>query len=326
MAVTTNDLARLCNVSRTTVIRALNDTGRINAETKKRILETAKAQGYRPDLLARGLAKARTFTIGVVVLDVMNQHFAQILNAVENCAVEQNYGVNILLHRQDPELERELVQRLLDYHVDGILLSSVNKSEDYARFLREVPTPVVTIDNRVADGIPFVGIRNREALREVTRKAIRKGYREIVFVCPPFALSQLNLYTHEERLAGFEEAFAAEGLPVGKVIRSADYFEACEACLTPNGGTAFICSGDIFALDLMKYFRKKGIAAGVDYGLAGFDGVDILDYVTPQIDTVDNGDTCVARSAVDMLFSLIDGKETPTDVMLDVAYVNGQTL
>ena len=103
MGVTINDIARICGVSRTTVIRALNDTGRISDATKARIRQTAQENGYRPDLLARGLAMSRTYTIGVVVLNVMNQHFAQIVNAVEERSRNNGYGVNIMLHGQDPD-------------------------------------------------------------------------------------------------------------------------------------------------------------------------------------------------------------------------------
>ena len=149
MGVTINDIARICGVSRTTVIRALNGTGRISDATKARIRQTAQENGYRPDLLARGLAMSRTYTIGVVVLNVMNQHFAQIVNAVEERSRNNGYGVNIMLHGQDPALEQQQVNRLLDYHVDGIILSSVNAEGSYADMLKKAPVPIVTVDNRV---------------------------------------------------------------------------------------------------------------------------------------------------------------------------------
>ena len=88
MGVTTNDIARICQVSRTTVLRALNNKGRISKTTREKILQTAKDLGYRPDLLARGLVKGRTMNIGVVVFDVKNQYFAQMLSAIEGKAQE----------------------------------------------------------------------------------------------------------------------------------------------------------------------------------------------------------------------------------------------
>ena len=118
MAVTAKELAQMCGVSRMTVHRALTDTGRINPQTKEMILAKAKECGYRPDLLARGLVKGQTFYIGVVVLDVNNRYFAQMLSAIEIEARKQGYFVNITLHEQNREMEREQLERLADYHVD----------------------------------------------------------------------------------------------------------------------------------------------------------------------------------------------------------------
>ena len=105
MAITTKDLAQLCGVSRTTIHRALNGTGRIKPETKEMILQVAKEHGYRPDLLATGLAKGQTYNIGVVVLDVKNRYFAQMLSTISTEAYARGYGVNITLHSGDAGTE-----------------------------------------------------------------------------------------------------------------------------------------------------------------------------------------------------------------------------
>ncbi len=119
MAITTKDLAQLCGVSRTTIHRALNGTGRIKPETKEMILQVAKEHGYRPDLLATGLAKGQTYNIGVVVLDVKNRYFAQMLSTISTEAYARGYGVNITLHGGDAGTEREQLTRLADYRLTG---------------------------------------------------------------------------------------------------------------------------------------------------------------------------------------------------------------
>src|SRR5690554_6695584 len=88
MGIISKDIAKICGVSRGTVDRALNNKPRIKPETKERILKTAKELGYRPDLLARSLVKGKTMSLGVVVFDVRNRYFAQLLNSIEisNCA------------------------------------------------------------------------------------------------------------------------------------------------------------------------------------------------------------------------------------------------
>ena len=111
MAITAKELAEMCGVSRMTVHRALTDTGRINPQTKELIQAKAKECGYRPDLLARGLVKGQTFYIGVVVLDVNNRYFSQMLSAISTEARKRGYFVNITLNEENKEIEKEHWQK-----------------------------------------------------------------------------------------------------------------------------------------------------------------------------------------------------------------------
>lgn len=329
MGITTKDLARICGVSRTTIHRALTDTGRINPQTRELILTTAKENGYRPDLLARGLVKGQTFYIGVVVLDVNNRYFSQMLSAIEAQARKQGYFVNITLHEKNKEMEREQLERLADYHVDGIILSSVNQGEAYREFLQSLDTPVVSIGNRIADGIPFVGIREREAAREAVRRILQAGYERIVFVCPPLAdRGKENIYVHEERNAGFLEAVRAEPRVEYAVIDSEqDYLQrAYEEYVSTKRRTAFFCTADMYALELKKYFEGKNLKTPQDYGLHGFDNIDVLRYVSPRIATIYNSVEEVAREAVSLLFDLINESAAEQERILGFTAVEGETL
>ncbi len=327
MGITTKDLAKICGVSRTTVHRALSDTGRINPETKDFILQTAKEYDYRPDLLARGLVKGQTYNIGVVVLDVNNRYFAQMLSAIEVEARKQGYFVNITLHENNPAIEKEQIARLVDYHVEGIILSSVNQGVDYKKYLHSLNTPIVTIDNKIEEDIPFVGINEREAAREASVQIITRGYQKAVFVCPPlFDRGKENIYVHEEREKGFKEAMMSSTQVEAVVIEQLDYLSSCANQLVDGVKTAFFCSGDMFALELMKYLRSLGKRAPKDYGIMGFDNIDVLDYVTPRLTTIDNSVEKIAIKAVNLLFDLINGKSTQTEILLDYLLVKGETI
>jgi LacI family transcriptional regulator len=231
-----------------------------------------------------------------------------------------------MLHDQKPELEKVLIERLNAYHVDGIILSSVSRDEEYIQYIREMGTPVVTIDNRLSEEIPFVGINNQEALYQLTRKAIRKGYQRIVFVCPPLGNTDVNRYAHEQRYEGFCKALSENPEIEKAVVSDVDYFSRCKELLLEQKKTAYLCSGDIFALDLMKYFGRQGKKASKDYGIAGFDSIDILDYVSPQLDTVDNNSELVAKRAVEILMALINKETVEKEIILDAAYRKGETL
>lgn len=311
MGITTKDLAQICGVSRTTVHRALHGTGRIHPDTKEMILQAARENGYRPDLLARGLVKGQTSYIGVVVLDVKNRYFAQMLSSISAEANRRGYFVNITLHGNDRETERQQLTRLADYHMDGLIISSVNEGEEYREFLRDLEIPIVSVDNRIAEGIPFVGIDQEKAMQEVVHKIIEKKYRKVIFVCPPFnTAGERNIYVHRKRLEGFQKAAKQHPEIKTDCLLDWDYLEKADEAFSLSEKTAFACAADEFALEIMKRFKNKGKQAGRDYGIVGFDNLDILDYVTPRLTTISNSVEDVAVAAVNLLFDLIDKKQT----------------
>jgi LacI family transcriptional regulator len=328
MGITTNDLAKLCGVSRTTVVRALNNTGRINDVTKQLILDTAKEHGYKPDLLARSLAKGKTYTIGMVVLDSKNRYFAQMISAVSAEAEKLGYGVNINLHNNNPKKEVEKLKRMAAYKLDGIILSSINQGDEYRRFLEELGVPIVSVDNQIAPGIPFVDISQRKAMKAATEKVLAAGYQHLVFVCPPIhGNPDENIYVHQKRLDGFRQAVEAAGTVDATYLLDWDYMKQLDA-VAFSKKTAFVCTSDEIALDIMMHLREKGLEAGRDYGLHGFDAIDTLKYISPRLNTVNNNVEMVAKEAIQLLFQYIDEKEADRDKRIIVPFelVDGETI
>ncbi|MEG1947670.1 MAG: LacI family DNA-binding transcriptional regulator [Lachnospiraceae bacterium] len=328
MGITAKEIAQICGVSRTTVHRALNNTGRINPETKKLIMQTAAKYDYHPDMLATGLAKGRTNYIGVVMMDVDNRYFSQMLNAIGTNARSKGYFVNITLHENNKEMEREQLRRLADYHVEGMIVSSVNQGEEYKVFMESLQIPIVTIDNKVAEGIPFVGINGRKAAQEGVAKIVKAGYEKIVFVCPPLADSSIeNVYVHEERAAGFQEAM--ESYPSLEPVLWGDWNyrkRVVKELSSSKKKTAFFCTGDMIALEVMQILKKAGKTAGKEYGLMGYDNIDFLQYVVPRLATIDNYVEQVAGNAFELLLDLIDGKECEKERILETNVIDGDTL
>lgn len=328
MNITTKDIAQICGVSRSTVSRALNNEGRINPETKKKILKVAKEHGYRPDLLARGLVTGKTMHIGVVVFDVNNRYFAQMISAIEIEARKHGYFVNITLHQKDKDMEKELLKRLVDYHVDGIILSPVNKGDKYGEFLKGLNTPVVVIGNKVSEDIPYVGINEEKAAEEATQKLISSGYERIIFVCPPLAdRSEENIYTHEQRKNGFKKAMLDYPNIISEEIGTWNYIDVIDDYLAiDNKKTAFFCSGDIFALNIIKHFRIKGKEVKKDYGIIGFDSIDMLDYMTPKLTTIYDSVDEVSLKAVNLLIDLMNDKIIENENLVDHKLIDGETI
>lgn len=327
MAITTKDLARICGVSRATITRALNDTGRINAETKNRILETVKELGYQPDLLARSLVKGKTMTIGVIVVDLKNQYFPEMINAMENRVKEEDYLLNITLHEDNKETEKQLIRALVGHRVDGLMISPANKGREFIEFLSQLPIPVVMLGNKVGHLISSVGIDEFRAAKEATEYILSKGYQNIAFVVPPLSDKEgLENGGHEQRLEGFEEAIKGHKIET-KIIYGKDYTEQVNQYMEKSvQKPAFLCSGDMFAGNVMDKLSKNGYRVITDYGVMGFDCIDMFRQWSPRLTTIDNHIGAIGYEAADLLFKMISKKCDTKELEIPFNIVEGDTL
>ncbi len=328
MGITSKDIAKVCGVSRGTVDRALNNKPRINPETKERILKTARELGYRPDLLARSLVTGKSMSLGVVVFDIRNRYFAQLVNSIEMEAKKKNYFVNITLQEKDPEMEIRLINSLVDRRTDGIILCPVNKGSGFQKFLKNLPIPVIVIGNMVAADIPFIGIDERKAARDAAQLIVSRKYERIIFVCPPLAdKKKENIYSHQKRLEGFQDVMKKNPSVEHGVIDHWDYHADIDGILKGNPlKTALFCSSDTFALDIMKYLRSIGKKVPQDLGIMGFDGIDTLEYVTPALATVYNPVGEIGVKAVEHLLGLIEGESIDGLLLMEHKIVHGESI
>lgn len=328
MGVTLEDIARACGVSVGTVDRAMNNKPRISPTTKENILRTANEMGYRPDLLARSLVKGRSMSIGVVVFEIRNRFFAQLVNAIEMQAKKRDYFVYITLHEEDPALETRLVNNLVDRRIDGIVICPVGKGAAFDRFIEHLAVPVITIGNRISDKVPCVGIDEAAAARDAARLILNRGYRNLVFVCPSLENREReNLFSHEQRLAGFLEAMSGCEDARYSIIDHWDYLHHVQVMIGQGASdTAFFCSGDTFALEILKMARESGRSVPEDFGLMGFDGIDTLEYVTPSLATVAVPVEKIGARAVDLLLDQIEGRVFDSESLLPYHLVEGNSL
>lgn len=328
MGITTKEIARICGVSRGTVDRALNGKNRISPVTKERILSTAKQLGYRKDMLARGLVKGKTMYIGVVVFDIRNHYFSQLVNAIELQAQAKNYFVNITLHEKNRQKEYQLINSLVDHRVDGILICPVNKGQDFEKFLKSLSVPVVTIGNYISEEIPSVGIDEKQAAKDAVSLLTAKGYRRILFICPPLADRESeNVYTHEQRAYGFLECAKQNREIEMDVVGTWNFLEVIDRMLAEKKArTAIFCSGDIYALQILQYLKDKGVEVPKEVGVMGFDDIDMLDFITPSLATISNEIQEVGGAAVDLLWKYMNGQECEAHILVPHRVIEGESI
>ncbi|QHQ61659.1 substrate-binding domain-containing protein [Anaerocolumna sedimenticola] len=328
MAVTTKDLARICGVSRTTVTRALQGTGRISQKTKDRILQTAKEYDYQPDLVARSLVKGKTMMIGIIVVDLKNQYFPKMINAMENCAKKHKYLLNITLHEGDRQTEIELIKTLVGHRVDGLILSTVNQGKDFEKLLENLAIPVILIGHDQAENIPCVGTDEYAATKEATEFVISKGYKKIIFVLPPMISDQTVVPKgHQQRLNGFEDCIREHPQIEMGIICHENYVKKAEEFIrTSEKKIAFICSGDTFAINILIKLENAGLYAPTDYGVMGFDNINIFKSRHPHLTSVDNNIDEIGERIMELLVDMIENKSPKESQVIQHTIVQGETI
>ena len=329
MGVTVNEIAAKCQVSRTTVVRALNNQSRISNETRKRILDAANEMGYRPNLLARSLNKGRSMMIGMVAINMENQIFVETLNAINKAVQGLGYSLNIALNGEDCEAEKCRIQEFADRRMEGILLSPVNKGTAFETFLLSLHVPVVCIGNHVSDHFSTVMVDEAQAARDAVKLILSKGYQRVVFVCPPLAMeAERNVFSHVQRASGFHAELDLHPEIESLVIKGENYFEQLSPVLeTLEKRTAILCSGDIYALNIMRRFKELKIRTPRDVGIMGFDNISMLDYIVPRLTTVSTNSINIASVAVNELINHIsDQNSVPKKIVLPHQIMDMETL
>jgi LacI family transcriptional regulator len=320
-AVTIKDIGKALGLSTSTVSRALRDSYEISPETKKLVLECAEKLNYRPNPIALSLKERKTRSIGVVVCEIANSFFSQVINGIESVAYDKGY--NVIISQSHESYDREMVdlQFLSSRGVDGILISVSTETSDYEhiRNLHEKGLPIVLFD-RIAPGIDthVIIVDNFKGAYEATEHLIVNGYKKIAAICTSEFLSITT-----ERLAGYKEALNSNGMKVkpeyikhcfyGGMIFS-EVEEAINQLMTlTDPPDAVIALSDKLTLGSVKTFKRRGLHIPQDIALVGFSNSDFAEITDPPLTIVRQPAFEMGKAATELLLRLIESKRPVTE-------------
>lgn len=331
MSITTKEIARLCGVSRGTVDRALNNRPGISPETGEHIRRMAEELGYRPHQLARGLVKGKTYSIGVVVFDLYNTFFAQLLNAISERAREMGYFVYITLTDKNPQQEKDCIDHLVNGRVDGLVLCPVHQGGDYVEYLKDTGIPILTVMNTLENsGFPHVGIDDYQKMADVTKFVLSRGYTRIAYLAPPLSQEgKSNIYCQKRRYEGFADTMVEAGSAIEhQVFTSRNYGDIVRYLAEGQPGkNMVICSSDVFSLEIMDYLKRHDVKIPQDIGVMGFDNNENIRFVEPPLTTVSIPIREIGRCAAQQLITLLETGEVPPErTFFDCEMVSGETV
>lgn len=321
---TLRDVAEAVGLSVNTVSRALRDLPGVSDATRAQIKAEAENIGYVPNAAARSLVLGSRKTIGVILTDLANPFFNDLVTEIEEQAIQAGYTLVLLLSDEDPEREQVAVETALRSGVDGILAVPVQgRSNPWTAVTRAgVPLVLIARDLPGLD-VDFFSNDNQAGRRMTTEALIARGARDIILI-----EEDLRVSTVSHRVDGFREALEAHGIPFDsrrtalvpsrRTARGATLWRGEDAYrvgsdLLESGRVpdAFLVGNDYFALGLYAALRERGIRIPEDVMVIGWGDYPFSRYLDPPLSSVRLPAVEVARRATTRLLSLLDGTAEP---------------
>jgi LacI family transcriptional regulator len=322
VAITIADVAASAGVSTATVSRVLAGLGGARPDTRQRVLKSARELGYRPSGVARSLKLRTTRTLGLIITDIGNPFFPELVRAVEEAARERDYGVLLCNSGEDPEREGAYLELLAERRVDGVVIASSGVGRRHRAWLAKAPLPVVLV-NCASPGVPLPTILsdNRAGAALAIGHLIALGHRRIAHITAPSRNEAAA-----ERLEGARNALRAAGLdPAALLVAEGDGHvgggaAAAERLLEADRRlTAIFAYNDLTAIGAIRGIRGCGLRVPDDVSVVGFDDVDLAAFADPPLTTVSQATASMGRWAVAQLLDRLRGGPPTTEtVMLPV--------
>lgn len=305
---TIRDVARHAGVSTATVSRVISGSVAGRPETRARVLAAAETLGYRPSAVARSLKLRTTRTLGLLVTDIQNPYYPEIVRAVEDAALELDLAVLLCNGADDPGREETYLDLLVDRRVDGIIIASSGLHERHGAWLARRSVPVVLV-NWAAPDLPLPAILsdNRAGGTLATEHLLSLGHRRIGHLSAPARNAAAA-----ERLGGIQAALVDAALDPGSLVVITGDGQvagggraALELLDRMPDVTGIVCYNDLTAVGAVRALQARGRRIPADVSIVGFDDIALSSWVDPPLTTIAQQTSEMGRWAVRLLGDLI---------------------
>ena len=306
---TIRDVADRAGVSTATVSRVLAGIGKPKPETAAAVMVAVGELGYRPSGVARSLRMRRTRTLGLIVTDIQNPFFPELVQAADDAARNTGYSILLGSAAYDEQRAMHYLDLMVDRRVDGMIIASSQLSEASWQWLLASPVPVVVVNAEPA-GLPVTVITadNRGGAELATNHLVGLGHRHIAFIAGPSSYTPAAA-----RVDGFRRACAAAGLApehtpivVGDGLFEGGEAGVIELLAAGTEFTAIACHNDVTAIGALRALRAAGRRVPTDVSVIGCDDIAAASWVSPTLTTVAQQKAEMGRLAVERLAAALD--------------------
>ena len=302
--VSIRDVAERAGVSIATVSRTVNRIPTVNPELAERVWKAIEEVGYLPNTQARALVSGRSHMLGLIVSEITNPFFPELIQEFETLAVAQGYEVLIGSTNYDPARTESLMRRLLQRNVDGVAVMTFGIEEDLVQKLVEREFPLVFVDaGPDLANIHVLKVDYAEGIRQGVQHLAALGHRSIAFISGP-----LSQRSPKARREAFLKSMAELGLrvPPEHLIEGNHTMEggivAMEKLIALDDlPTAVMCSNDMTAIGALHALYRTTLKVPEDISVVGFDDIHLAQFMLPPLTTVQMSCKALAAAAVEAL-------------------------
>jgi DNA-binding LacI/PurR family transcriptional regulator len=307
------EIARRARVSTATASRAINRVPTVDPQLSRRVWKVVDELGYYPNTQARALVSGRSRIFGLIVSEITNPFFPEIVQAFEKIAVEHGYEILLTSTVHDPRLMASSVRRMIERRVDGVAVMTFGMEELLLEDLKTRRVPLVFVD--VGPALPRISnirIDYLHGIRQAVQHLAALRHQRIAFVAGPLSLKSAVarrnafLQSMQEIGLGCDPLLIVEGDHRAEGGMAA----AAQILNSPIKPTAILCSNDLTAIGVMKKSYEEGVVIPRDLSLVGFDDVRLAQYMLPPLTTVQMSQTDLAMLAFKALLAEV-GREEP---------------
>jgi len=307
------EIARRAKVSTATVSRTINRVPSVDPQLAKRVWKVVEELGYYPNTQARALVSGKSRIFGLIVSEITNPFFPEIVQSFEDIAVQHNYEILLTSTVHNPKRMELAVRRMIERRVDGVAILTFGMEESLIEDLRYRKLPLVFVDvGPHVPGVSNIRINYQHGIRQAVQHLAALRHTRIAFVAGP-----AHLRSAMARRAAFEGSMQEIGLPVPpEMIVTGDHkmeggIQAFETLFhLPNRPTAILCSNDMTAIGVMREAYEYGVVIPRDLSLVGFDDVRLSQFTTPPLTTVQMSQTLLAEYAFKALRNEVERKSS----------------
>jgi LacI family transcriptional regulator, galactose operon repressor len=303
------EIARRAKVSTATVSRAINRIPTVDPQLAKRVWKVVEELGYYPNTQARALVSGKSRIFGLIVSEITNPFFPEIVQSFENIAVQHNYEILLSSTVHDPRRMELAVRRMIERRVEGVAILTFGMEESLIEHLRfrKVPLVFVDVGLRVA-GVSNIRIDYQNGIRQAVQHVAALRHSAIGFIMGPE-----HLKSAQSRRMAFEESMKEIGLcvPPQLIVVGDHTIEGGMRALgellkVPHPPTAVMCSNDMTAIGVLREAYNRAIAVPGDLSVVGFDDIRLAQFMIPPLTTVQMSQVELSKLAFTALINQVE--------------------